>query len=152
MIKSVLGKFGLYFAWIVSIVATGGSLYLSLGLGYPPCDLCWYQRIFMYPLVMMLGIATYRQDQKIQIYVYPLVAVGGLLSIYHYLVQKVPYFANAQQCSSAISCVGDPLYTWTKGTLLEFLTVPLLALIAFLFIFLFLLFSNKDSQQAVDEK
>ena len=58
----------LYLAWVVALVATLGSLYLSEVLGYRPCKLCWYQRIAMYPLALMLGIAAFRDDLRVRLY------------------------------------------------------------------------------------
>lgn len=128
---SQVQRFSLYFAWIVSIVATLGSLYLSEVLQFIPCSLCWYQRIFMYPQVILLGIATYRQDRDIAFYSLPLTIIGGSISTYHYLVQKVPAIGEMQECS-VISCTGDPL-NWWNG----WVTVPFLCLIAFILITIF---------------
>ncbi|EGA90693.1 BdbC [Planococcus donghaensis MPA1U2] len=78
----------LYGAWFVSLIATLGSLYFSEIRGFIPCDLCWIQQIFMYPLVLVLGIATFRNDVKAAIYVLPLSLIGGTISILHYLQQE----------------------------------------------------------------
>lgn len=66
----------LLFAWVVSLTATSGSLFLSEVWHFIPCELCWYQRIFMYPLVIVLGIAAYRQRTEILPYILPLVVIG----------------------------------------------------------------------------
>lgn len=68
--------FLLYGAWFVSLIATLGSLYLSEIKGFIPCDLCWFQRIFMYPLVLILGIATLQNDWKVVRYALPLSVIG----------------------------------------------------------------------------
>ncbi|MCL6604756.1 MAG: disulfide bond formation protein B [Paenibacillus sp.] len=115
----------LYLAWIVSIVAVAGSLYLSEVLKYEPCKLCWFQRIFMYPQLFLLGIATYRNDKRIIPYVLPLSLIGGSISIYHYAKQKIPALNEILPCSIGVPCNKDYL------NFFGFITIPLLALIAF---------------------
>ncbi len=88
--RALLKPYALYLAWVVSLAATGGSLYLSEILGYIPCKLCWFQRIFMYPEVILLGIASYKNDRRQAGYVLPLSIIGGLFSLYHYAEQKNP--------------------------------------------------------------
>jgi disulfide bond formation protein DsbB len=123
--RELARTYGLYFAWLVAIVATGGSLYFSEVLGFIPCKLCWFQRIFMYPLVFVLGIASYRADTRIVGYVLPLTVVGGSISLYHYLEQKVPGFANPAICAVGVPCTTEYI-NW-----LGFITIPFLALVAF---------------------
>ncbi|EFM10533.1 disulfide bond formation protein DsbB [Paenibacillus curdlanolyticus YK9] len=120
--------YGLYMAWIVAVVATGSSLYLSDVLDYTPCKLCWFQRIFMYPQVILLGIAAYRGDRRITGYVLPLSIIGGLISIYHYLEQKVPGMADIMPCTDGVPCSED--YLDYFGVI----TIPLMALVAFILI------------------
>ncbi|QHW35372.1 disulfide bond formation protein B [Paenibacillus rhizovicinus] len=122
-------RYALYFAWVVSIVAVGSSLYLSEIMKFIPCNLCWYQRIFMYPIVILLGIACYYQDRKIIRYVLPLSVLGGCISLYHYLEQQIPALARAIPCTVGVPCSEDYL-DWFGGRV----TIPLLALIAFILI------------------
>ncbi len=82
--------YGLYLAWVVATVATLGSLYFSEVLGFVPCELCWWQRIFMYPQALLLGLASYRDDRRIIPYLLPLNAVGGSISAFHYLQEQCP--------------------------------------------------------------
>ncbi|QHT61610.1 disulfide bond formation protein B [Paenibacillus lycopersici] len=123
------GRYALYLAWVVAIVATGSSLYLSEIMKFIPCNLCWYQRIFMYPIVILLGIACYCQDRKIIRYVLPLSILGGCVSLYHYLEQQVPALARALPCTVGVPCSEDYL-DWFGGRV----TIPFLALIAFILI------------------
>ncbi|BBI34088.1 disulfide oxidoreductase [Cohnella abietis] len=123
----------LYFAWIVSVIATLGSLYFSEVLEYIPCELCWYQRIFMYPLSVILGIAAYHNETSIKKYVLPLSIIGGAISIYHYMLQKVPGFEGIKPCTNGVPCNVDYI-DW-----LGFITIPFLALIAFVLITISLL-------------
>ncbi len=80
----------LLFGAIVAGVAMLGSLYMSEVAHLIPCTDCWYQRIAMYPIAIILGIAAYRNDAKIRVYVAPLAVIGGIISIYHYLIQWFP--------------------------------------------------------------
>ncbi|SFI80859.1 disulfide oxidoreductase [Thermoflavimicrobium dichotomicum] len=130
--SQIFQRFGLYFAWIVSMVATFGSLYFSEVAGFVPCTLCWYQRIFMYPFVILLGIASYRSDVRIIPYALPLSIIGGSISLYHYLIQKVPALAVLEPCRVGVPCSKDYI-DW-----FGFITIPFLALVAFILITLFL--------------
>ena len=131
----------LFHAWAVSVVATLGSLYLSEYLHFVPCSLCWYQRIFMYPLAIALGIASARNDSRIVPYVLPLAAIGAGFSVYHILVQSWPRHASSPFCGPA-SCAEDVLNAF------GFLTVPMLALIAFVLIFVTLLLARRAGMRS----
>ncbi|KGR87972.1 hypothetical protein CD30_18560 [Ureibacillus massiliensis 4400831 = CIP 108448 = CCUG 49529] len=124
----------LYFAWIVSVVATLGSLYFSEIKGFIPCDLCWFQRIFMYPLVIILGIGTFQSDISVKKFVLPLSVIGGTISIFHYLEQKVPGFGGIKPCVSGVPCSAQYI-NW-----FGFVTIPFLALIAFTLITICMIF------------
>lgn len=115
----------LYFAWVVSLVATLGSLYFSEIRGFIPCDLCWYQRILMYPLVLILGIGTFQNDVSAKKFALPLAVIGWFISTYHYLVQKVPGFAEIKPCVNGVPC-NTQYINW-----LGFITIPFLAWTAF---------------------
>lgn len=123
--RGFIQQYLLYFAWIVSLTATLGSLYFSEIRGFVPCQMCWMQRIFMYPLVIILGIAAYNDDRRIKKYVLPLTIIGGSISIYHYLLQKVPGLAGFQPCTQGVPC--NAIYIDWLG----FITIPFLALTAF---------------------
>lgn len=135
--RRFFAEYGLYLAWIVAIVATAGSLYFSEIKGFIPCTLCWVQRIFMYPLVIVLGIATYRRDQLISIYTLPLSIIGGLVALWHVLIQKVPALKEVGQCKIGVPCNTDYI-NW-----LGFITIPMLSLTAFVLITLLLSLSFK---------
>lgn len=137
MMRSFFNRYGLYVAWLVSLTATLGSLYFSEIRGFVPCELCWVQRIFMYPLVFLLGIAVFTDDRSVKKYVLPLSIVGGLISLYHYLVQKVPGFADIKPCAQGVPC-NVQYINW-----FGFVTIPFLALTAFTIITLLLLTVKK---------
>jgi disulfide bond formation protein DsbB len=92
------------FAWIVAAVSTLGSLYYSEHAGFVPCELCWYQRILMYPLVIVLGVATLRRDRRVWMTALVFVALGAPLSLYHWLVERVPAFEESSSCSASVPC------------------------------------------------
>lgn len=131
----------LYLALFVSVIAVAGSLYLSEVLHYEPCRLCWFQRIFMYPQLILLGIATYRGDKRIIPYVLPLCLIGGSISLYHYAEQKIPALSKILPCTIGVPCNEDYL------NFLGFITVPLLALIAFALIAI-LLWTGRQEEPA----
>jgi hypothetical protein len=99
-----LGPQALLVAWIVAVVTTLGSLYYSEHAGFVPCELCWYQRILMYPLVVVLGIGWFRRDAKAWITAAPFVVIGAPVSLYHWLVERVPSFAESSSCSIVAPC------------------------------------------------
>ncbi|AMQ05630.1 2-oxoglutarate dehydrogenase [Sporosarcina psychrophila] len=118
----------LLLAWLASITAMIGSLFFSERMGFVPCTFCWYQRIVMYPLVLFLGMAFYRNDRDIYKYVLPMSVIGMLLSGYHYALQKLPSLQEFSTCTSGVPCSGQYI-NW-----FGFVTIPFLALIAFTFI------------------
>nr|WP_095532802.1 disulfide oxidoreductase [Domibacillus mangrovi] len=130
--ESFIQKYALYAAWIVSVIATLGSLYFSQIKGFVPCELCWIQRIFMYPLAIILGIAAFYNEIHLKKYVLPLSLIGGSISIYHYLVQKVPGFAEVKPCIQGVPCNMNYI-NW-----FGFVTIPFLALTAFTLISIFM--------------
>lgn len=120
-------------SWLVALSATIGSLFFSERMGFIPCTLCWYQRILMYPLVFLLGIAFYRNDKKIFVYALPLSLLGICVSSYHYAMQKVPSLQEFSACTSGVPCSGQYI-NW-----FGFVTIPFLALIAFITITILML-------------
>ncbi|SLK18420.1 MULTISPECIES: disulfide oxidoreductase [unclassified Paenibacillus] len=132
----------LFIAWAVSVIATGGSLYFSEIKGYIPCDLCWFQRIFMYPLTILLGIAYFKDDAGITKYVLPLSFIGGGISLYHVTIQRI-YSATG----SSVACGQIPCYTDYLNWF-GFITIPLLALIAFIIIIVMLWGIGKTSKSS----
>ena len=99
-----IGPDALRLAWLVALVATLGSLYYSEAAGFTPCVLCWYQRICMYPLVVVLGLGALRDDPGSRWYAAPFVAVGAPLAFYHWLVERVPALSESVACSAAAPC------------------------------------------------
>ncbi|WP_243387516.1 disulfide oxidoreductase [Bacillus kexueae] len=120
----------LFIAWGASLISTLGSLFFSEVMKFIPCELCWYQRIFMYPLVIILGIATVKKDASIALYSAVLSAIGGSISIYHYAIQKVSFFQSTAPACGQVPCTGEYI------NLFGFATIPFLALVGFSIIFI----------------
>lgn len=118
-IRLILGS-----ATFIAGIATAGSLWFSLGLGLVPCTLCWYQRILMYPLVVVLGVATIEARPTVWRTVIPLSVLGGVTAAYHSMLQ-----ATTTTCSFDGSCAA---VQW-QGPVFG-LTIPNLSLLAFMFI------------------
>ncbi|TFJ93538.1 disulfide oxidoreductase [Lentibacillus salicampi] len=114
--------------WVQSLVATLGSLFFSEIMGYVPCELCWIQRIFMYPLVIIYGTALFKKDVSIALPGLILSGIGIFVSLYHYLVQKLPDLHVAGGSCGAVPCNTE--YVNYFG----FVTIPFLAGIAFIVI------------------
>lgn len=128
----------LWLAFGVATTATLGSLYLSEIVHLIPCTYCWYQRIAMYPLVVILGIAAWRKDHGIRIYATTLAIIGAVISSYHRLIQAVPDLGGSA-CSSGVPC------TAAYFTLFGFVTIPYMALSAFLLILALLYVDRSNS-------
>ena len=118
---------GAILAFIIALIATLGSLYFSEILHYIPCTLCWYQRILMYPLVFVTLVGIIEQDEFLPKYVLPFSVIGLGVSTYHYLIQ-LGIINKSAACSTGGPCGGR--YIDVAG----FITIPFLALVAFLLI------------------
>lgn len=134
----ILKKYALYFAWLVSLLALIGSFYWSERLHLEPCTLCWMQRAFLVPLVVMLGIATYREDRAVFRYAFPLAVLGTLTALYHVLVQKLPASIFPKFCSGRVSCTEEVVLYF------GYITAPMLSAATFLLISLLLLSSRRS--------
>ncbi len=125
--RSAIDPIALVGAFVVAALAMGGSLYFSEVAHFEPCKLCWYQRIAMYPLVVILGIAARHGDVGARRYVAPLAVIGAVLSTYHYALELFPSL-DSGVCSAISPCT----VIWFRQ--LGFVTMPYLALSAFLLI------------------
>lgn len=118
----------LLFMWSVSLTATLGSLYFSEIRQYEPCELCWYQRILMYPIVLILTVAYIQKNAKIAATTLVFSIIGFCISTYHYSLQKLDFLAENAPACGRVPCTGQYI------NYLGFITIPFLALIAFLLI------------------
>jgi disulfide bond formation protein DsbB len=124
-------EFAVGYIFLVSVLATGGSLIFSELLNFTPCIMCWFQRIFMYPIALISGLAFFKKDKRIVFYSAALSIAGALLAAYHYLGQLNEN--TTLPCSAigySVSC--------SDSFFLQFgyITIPFMALTAFLLIFL----------------
>jgi disulfide bond formation protein DsbB len=126
--SSFIKKYGLYIAWIVSLVAMGGSLYFSSVLGFPPCVLCWYKRIAIYPLVVILAVGIIYKDVKVYRSALALSSIGLLISIYHNLLYFKILPESIAPCTAGVSCTTKFIEYF------GFITIPFLALVALIII------------------
>ena len=121
-------------SYIVAMTAMLGSLFYSDTLGYDPCKLCWYQRIVMYPQTLLFLVALAKSDKKVGDYGMVLSFVGAMLALYHYLLQiGILTTTSCTTVGYSISC--SDRFTTTYG----YITIPMMALSAFVLIFLILL-------------
>jgi disulfide bond formation protein DsbB len=115
----------LFAAWLVAAVATAGSLFFSLVLAYPPCVLCWYQRIALFPLVVVLARGLFPLDRGVVRYALPLAALGGLVAAYHVLVYEGVVPERLAPCAQGVSCSEQ------LPELFGFVSLPALSFFAF---------------------
>ena len=115
----------IFICWIIASVSTLGSLFFSEIMELAPCSLCWYQRIFMFPLVAIFLVGLFAIDKSIIRYALPLAIAGWATAFYHYLVYSGFIPESIQPCSQGVSC------SETYLDLFGFLTIPMLSLISF---------------------
>lgn len=118
----------LVLAWLIATAATASALFIGEVMGMAPCVLCWYQRIFMFPLVIVLGIACFSDDRRGAIYALPLALGGVLLAGYHTLLIAGLVSKTWIPCGSGVSC------TEQKLEILNGLPIPWLSLATFFII------------------
>jgi len=128
---------GIPLAFLAALISTGGSLYYSEVAGLTPCDLCWFQRIFMYPQVVLLGLAWWKKDRNIIDYSLILLGIGTLISLYHNYI----YYTAKPSLICSISSPCTQKYVVGFGDF----SVSLMALTAFILMTLLLL--NKKMQK-----
>ncbi|HRH31312.1 MAG TPA: disulfide oxidoreductase [Candidatus Paceibacterota bacterium] len=121
--KTFLRQNALYIAWALALIAMLGSLYFSEIKGFAPCVLCWYQRIALYPLVLLIPIGIIKKDRRIADYVMALSITGLVISLYQNLLYYKILPESVSPCSTGVSCLTK--YVEYFG----FLTIPLLSFI-----------------------
>ena len=146
-LKNILQHYGGYLAFAPALAAMLGSLYYSEIAGYIPCTLCWYQRILMYPLVLIILVGIIKRDDYLPDYVLPLSILGILVSGYHYLIQ-LGVFSHPAACEAGIPCD----MRWVNY--LGFISIPLMALTAFIMITIIMKatkWANRQMEEDVDK-
>lgn len=124
---SFFQQYGPYLALAPALAALLGSLYYSEVAGFIPCTLCWYQRILMYPLTLIILIGIFKQDEYLPNYVLPFSILGMGVSTYHYLIEK-GVLEQSTACSVGVPCSA----VWVNY--LGFITIAFMALTAFIII------------------
>lgn len=131
----------IFISWVIATIATLGSLFFSEVMGLKPCVLCWYQRIFMYPLVFILLIGMFPLDKNIVRYALPLSIVGWLIAAYHYMLYSGYIPEGLQPCDKEASCADINL------ELFGFVTIPMLSILAYTAIIALLVLFRKIINQ-----
>jgi disulfide bond formation protein DsbB len=131
----------LWLAWVVALVTTLGSLYYSEVAHFVPCPLCWYQRICMYPLSVVLLVAAIRRDRGAWLTAGPLVLVGFAFAVYHTQLQAFPSQHSAF-CTTLEPCTTR--YVWEFG----FVSLPFMSLAAFTFIGIMVMLARTATDHA----
>jgi disulfide bond formation protein DsbB len=126
-IRGFLWGYELWAAFVVTSVATGGSLFFSEIAGFVPCELCWYQRICMYPLSIITLLAAAAQDHRVARYLLPLPLIGACVSVYHLLVENG---VVGESSACFVSAPGGCATKWINE--FGYMTIPTLALTGFL--------------------
>jgi disulfide bond formation protein DsbB len=140
--RAAVAPVALPLAWAVATTCTLGSLYLSEVAKFPPCILCWYQRIAMYPLVVILAVAALRRDRQVSWYVVPIAVLGMGISIYHYLIERFPDSVSFS-CSADVPC--STVWVWK----FHFLSIPAMAGIGFALIITLVLLGRSSGPRDV---
>ena len=136
-IRRLLWGYELWAAFVVAAIATGGSLFFSQIANFPPCELCWFQRICMYPLSILTLLMALNNDNRASRYLLPLPIVGAGVSIYHLLIEN-NVIKEPQACLA--SAPGGCGVKWINE--FGYMTIPTLALTGFLLLIGFLVLAN----------
>jgi disulfide bond formation protein DsbB len=139
--KELCKKYAIHFAFLISAFGTAVSLFFSEVWHLPPCDLCWYQRIALYPLVVILFVGLLRSEKHVYQYAYPFAIFGWLIAVYHNLLYYHILPEAAAPCTQVVSCTTE-FFLWFR-----FVTIPFLSLTAFTLI-LAALFCFQKGQKA----
>jgi len=124
----------LFGAWVIALVASLGAIFIGEVLGQEPCNLCWYQRIAMFPLVLILGLACLNNDLSIRRYALPLAIAGGAVALWHTLLYVGLISEAIVPCS-----VNGPFCTDANMTILGVIPLPMISLASFIVIALMLI-------------
>lgn len=127
----MINKYHIFCVWMIATSVMLMGLFFSEWLKLPSCDLCWYQRMAMYPLLLILGIGMYRKGPFVSAYAFPFTCSGLLLAVYQIVIQTFPA-SETQICSVGVPCTEDHL------NLFGFITIPMLSFVGFLAIIILL--------------
>ncbi len=142
VVRGAIWGYELWLGFVVVAIATGGSLFFSEIANFPPCELCWFQRICMYPLSIVLLLAAALNDHRVARYVWPLPVVGAGVSVYHLLIENG---AISQPTACLISAPGGCATKWIDE--FGYVTIPVLAISGFALVLALLLFAAFESAE-----
>jgi len=131
----------LFCSWLVVTGATLGSLFFSEVMELPPCSMCWYQRLFMFPLPIVIGAGLFPFDPKAVRYALPPAITGCAVAIYHTLLQQGIISESAAPCRQGVPCAE------ARIALLGFLASPMLSLLAFSTATVLLILAHRSARQ-----
>jgi disulfide bond formation protein DsbB len=120
-----ISNYFLHLAWVIALSGMIGSLVMSEIFGWVPCVLCWYQRILLYPLVLLIPIAILRKDSSPEQIILPFSLIGVLIAFYHWLLQIGVISEAVAPCQAGISCIT------TYINYFGFINIPFLSMLAF---------------------
>jgi disulfide bond formation protein DsbB len=140
-LRDWLWGYELWAAFVVAAIATGGSLFFSQVAGYVPCEMCWFQRICMYPLSILTLFLAYHRDHRTARYLLPFPVIGAGASIYHILIEN-HVVATPAACEVGAGCT----VKWIDY--FGYMTIPTLALTAFVLLIIFLALGVAGSADA----
>ena len=131
----------LFLCWLLVSTSTLGSVFFSYVMEFAPCVLCWYQRIFLFPLVIIVAMGLFPLDKNVVKYALPLACAGWLTALYHNLLYSGIIPESIQPCSKGVSCTEEYI------ELFGFITIPMLSLLSFSTIITLLLFLKRRTSQ-----
>lgn len=131
----------LFLCWLIAAVSVTGSLFFSHVMEFAPCVLCWYQRICLFPLVLILAAGLFPFDKSVVKYALPLAIAGWLTALYHNLIYAGIIPENLQPCAKGASCAEEYI------DLFGFLSIPMLSLLSFSAIIALLIFLRRRSSR-----
>lgn len=135
-IVAFMHQHGMLFAFLTALFSTLASLFLSEIAHFPPCKLCWYQRIAMYPQVLLLGIAVFQNDYSVKKYSVPLSVIGLLIALYHYILQVSPL---PLPCSDEVANCALKQFTF-----FGYITIPVMSATGFTLLLLFMRLAKRN--------
>jgi disulfide bond formation protein DsbB len=115
----------LFLCWLIVCISALGSLFFSEIMNFAPCVLCWYERVCLYPLVLILSMGLFSFDKSVVRFSFPLALIGWFISLYHNLLYSGIIPESIQPCSQGVSCTEEYI------DLFGVLSIPMLALISF---------------------
>ncbi len=139
--KKFIKEYSAHIAWVIALASMIGSLYFSEVFNFAPCVLCWYQRIIIYPLVLLIPVGIMLKDKRLASYILPLTVVGLIVSIFQNLLYYKVIPEAIMPCVDGVSC------TTKYIDYFGFLTIPLLSLLSLIAITVLMVIYKKQNHE-----